>query len=115
MLSGVLLHVIEPAHPVDLAAHAVLGQWGGQEMDDPVVLVRDIPHLHTSKPPGVEGLAAGGRVEGGAVEIDPPPIVRTVDDVGLELAEVGVGVVETLGHPGFRLLRDLATIYRSPP
>ena len=41
--------------------------------------------------------------------------IKAVHDRGVELAQVGVGVVEALGHPGFRFTRDVATIYRSPP
>ena len=59
----------------------------------------------TSTPPRVprsKRLAARRGIEGGPVEVDAPSLVRAVDDVGLEVAQVGVGVVEAKGH-GYRI------------
>ena len=48
--------------------------------------------------PVSNGCPPGGRVKGGAVEVDGAPVGGLVDDGGGEIAEVGVGVVEAFGH-----------------
>ena len=54
MLSGVLLHMIEPARPVDLAAHGGAdGKWRGQDVKHLVIGVDRVDHVHR----GPEGSA----------------------------------------------------------
>src|SRR6185312_7275587 len=48
--------------------------------------------------PGVVRLAAGGWIERGAIEVDPPTVIGTVYDPCLEVGQIGVRVVEALGH-----------------
>jgi len=52
MLSGVLLHVIEPPSPVDLAAHGIAdraaGEWRGEHVRDTLILVDDVGHLRAA-------------------------------------------------------------------
>ena len=67
-------------------------------MRDAVALVDHVDDRHAAEPAGVERLAAGGGVEGGAVEVDPAAGVGASYDGGVEGGEVGVGVVEAVGH-----------------
>ena len=97
VLAGVLLHVVEPAGPVDAAGRPAgerLGRAGGRCAR----LVHHVEDGDPAEPAGVVRLAAGGGIEGGAVEIDPAAVLGPVHDGGVEVAEVGVGVVQALGH-----------------
>ena len=70
VLAGVLLHVVEAARPIDRARNFVRRHRCGQAVRDAFVLIRDFA---TATPPSVPrsiGLTAGGRIEGGAVEVD---------------------------------------------
>ena len=69
-----------------------------QQVGDALALVDHVHDIGVAEPAGVERLAAGGGIERGAVEVDPPAVVRAVDDGGVELGQVGVGVVQALGH-----------------
>ena len=101
VLPGVLLHVIEPAHPVDVPAHTrVLLELAIDEMaDGAVLLLEDIEHLGLVERARVERLAARGRIERRPIERHLPllPLLLDVADDGIEFDQVGVGVVETLG------------------
>src|SRR6185437_5466210 len=65
---------------------------------DAVVFIYDVGDAHAGDRAGVEGLAAGGGIERCAVEVDGATVVRALDDPCVEVAEVGVRVVETVGH-----------------
>ena len=67
-------------------------------MGDAVVLVHHVDDRHARDGAGVEGLAAGSRIEGGAVEVDGASVGGAVHDAGVEIAQVGVGVIEAFGH-----------------
>jgi len=67
-------------------------------MRDAVLFIEDIDHCRAADRPDVERLPAGGRVKGGAVEVDGSPVGGLIDDAGGEIAEIGVGVVETFSH-----------------
>src|SRR2546425_2781019 len=70
-------------------------------MHNPVLLVLEhIDHREIIERPGVVGLSSRGRVEGRAIEdhADMGVTGMRVDDRGVELAQVAVRVVQTLGH-----------------
>src|SRR3954471_8107232 len=67
-------------------------------MRDAVLFIEDIDDCRAADRSDVERLATGGRVKGRAVEVDGSPIGGLIDDAGGEIAQVGVGVVETFGH-----------------
>ena len=98
VLAGVLLHVVEAAGPVEGAVDGPVWSGSGEAVRDAVVLVDDFDNGDAGDGAGIEGLAAGGGVERGAVEVDGAAVVGAVEDTGGEFAEVGVGVVEALGH-----------------
>jgi hypothetical protein len=98
MLSRMLLHVIKPAGPVYLTSGALTRQRLGEEVGDPLPLVHHVINLDTPEPPGVEWLPTGGGVKSGAIEVNPPPLVTSLHDRGLEVAQVGIGIIESLGH-----------------
>ena len=78
MLTGVLLHVIEPAGPVDDAVHRVVRERRVQHVQDvAVLLVDDVDDAGAAQRAGVERLPAGGRIEGGAIEDHARPAVWT--------------------------------------
>ena len=70
VLAGVLLHVIEAAGPIDGALDRLARQGRGKAVGDAIVLVHHIDHRDAADGAGIEGLPAGGGVEGGAVEVD---------------------------------------------
>ncbi len=115
MLAGVLLHVVQPAAPVDAAFDLGAGEQrlGGQVpyltllilfyVDDRCFQTRAAGRGGDERA-GVVGLAAAGGIEGAAVERDLPErsaaSARALADVGHrggELGECGVGVIEALG------------------
>ena len=69
--------------------------------DRAVVAIDDVDDPRVAERAGVERLAAGRRIERRAIEHDRAAGRRatsTSSDVGVELAQVGVGVVEAFGH-----------------
>jgi hypothetical protein len=100
VLSGVLLHVIEAPVPIDRARDFVGRRDRRREaMRDPsVVGIGDFEDRDAVDVAEVEGLAAGGRIEGGAVEVEGQGVGRAVGDAGGELTQVGVGVIEAVRH-----------------
>ena len=105
VLAGVLLHVVEPALPVDGAMHHLSGfgvQGSGFDhmRDRSVLFVDDIDDAQRGEAAGVEGLAAGGGIERGAVERDEQAVVAAIDahDRRVKLPEIRVVVVEAVGH-----------------
>jgi hypothetical protein len=99
VLTGVLLHVIEAARPIDEGIDLYDWRGGrGEAVSDAVVLIDDVDHGDAGERAGIEGLAAGGGIEGGAVEVDGEAVGRAVYDAGAEVVDVGIGVVETFGH-----------------
>ena len=104
MLSRMLLHVIEAPVPIDVPAHARvrLELAIDQMADSAVFLVEHIENHCLADRAGVEGLAAGRRVEGCAIEDDLPAVVLPADltDDGVEFDQVGIGVVEAFRRHG---------------
>ena len=88
MLPGVLLHVIEPPRPVDLAVDRCPGVRGVRACltlgvhdvrDRAVFLIDDVHDAKAAERPGVERLAAGGGIEGRPVERDRPAVAARFD------------------------------------
>ena len=104
VLARVLLHVVEPARPVDHAAdRRPVVERRVQDMEETVFVVVD--HLRYRNPAeraGIERLAAGCRVERGAIETTAgrPSNARRGDHSRVEFARVGVGVIQALSHQG---------------
>src|ERR1051325_1475154 len=113
MLSGVLLHVIAAAFAIDDEVHQrvardadLCGSRINVVDDSPAIRLRDFRDPKTdfvgltSKPTGVVQLATTGRIEGTAVQdhADTLALGSELDDLGVELQQSGVGVVEALGH-----------------
>ena len=111
VLAGVLLHVLEPAGPVDVARDDLDGRVADpthgdldlalDQVDDRAVLpLDDVEHAGAAERAGVEGLAARRRVERGAIEHDARAASGVADahQPGVEGLEIRVEVVETLGH-----------------
>jgi hypothetical protein len=113
VLSSVLLHVIEPARPVDLAAHrGADGKWRRQDVKHLVVSVDRVDdvnrgpegsaplHSRTQQPPGVKRLATRRRVKRGAIEQRRRPafMVESPRHDSLETPAVRVGVVNPGSH-----------------
>ena len=98
MLAGVLLHVIEAAVPLDAAPDSADTEWGAEEMDDALAFVHDIQNRDVVHPPAIERLTTRGGIEGGAIEVDTGTVTALIDHIRVELAKVGVGVIQSLGH-----------------
>ena len=66
-----------------------------------IVAIDHLDDLRGSEPAGVVWLTAGRGIEGRSIEHDrASPIVgrRHIEDARIELGQIGIGVVETLGH-----------------
>jgi hypothetical protein len=108
VLAGVLLHVIAAASGVNLAVDAgsgldVIG-WGFKVMDDATVFgvgnLGDFECLvFGQKYAGVKDLPAASGIEGGAVQNYCGALgLEDFFDLGFEIVEERVMVVETLSH-----------------
>ena len=107
MLPRVLLHVIEAACPIDLAVHGiasfefyVLSSQFRHVSDRSVLLVDDLDDSERAEAAGVERLAAGGWIEGGAIQRHQQAIVAAIEarDRRVKRPEIRVGVIEAVGH-----------------
>jgi hypothetical protein len=98
VLSGVLLHVVEPAAPVDPAAEPFADHRRGHHVRDALAFVHHVHDIHFAEPAGIEGLPAGGGIECGALEVDPPAVVRAIHHGRVEVDQISIAVVEALGH-----------------
>ena len=107
MLPGVLLHQVKPPVPVDNASDfrpRLQGVVAG--MDDLPIPAVDLQHLDLPlsarrlQPPGVVGLTAPLRVEGGAVQNDVEAFLplNAGDHACLEFDQKGVLFVEFFCH-----------------
>lgn len=72
MLSGVLLHMIESAGPLDATFDWAGGEFLVDDVDDVVALIADVEDVGFSEEADIVRLAAGGGIEGGLVENDFP-------------------------------------------
>ncbi len=101
VLPRVLLHVIETARPVDLAADATGGRGAVHHVQNPpIVGLHDVDDSSAGERPQVERLPARRGVKRGAVEHDGrlPLMRRRLDDIGVERLQVRVVVIKTLSH-----------------
>ena len=114
VLAGVLLHVIEAAVPIDQCprlAGRIGGQRRGQAMRDAsIVFVRDFDNRDAAECAEVERLPAGSGIEGRAVQVYGCGVGGAVDNAGGELAQVGVGVVEAVGHGDTDIVAQLQPV-----
>jgi methionine-R-sulfoxide reductase len=84
-------------------------------MSYPIAFINDIDHFDPAEPASVERLTAGGGIKRRAIEVDSPPIIRTLEDNGIEVLEVRIGVIEPMSHGGtLHLLKGFSRnqIYR---
>ncbi len=98
VLAAVLLHVVESPGPVDEALDFIHGHRRGQAVTDLLALVDDVDHGNALNPARVVRLSARSRIERRPVQIDFARIAAPLDDARPKLFEVGVAVVEALGH-----------------
>jgi hypothetical protein len=67
-------------------------------MSHPLPFVYDVGNVDSAELAGIEGLASGRGVEGGSIEIDPARVIGPVGDHRLEIADVRIGIIESVGH-----------------
>ena len=100
MLTGVLLHVVEPPRPVDMAAHLrAYGQRLVAQVGDDAVFLVYIQHAGIAQRAEVGGLAAALGVEGGAVKGDGKAVFHGLAGRhhGGEVLRIGIFIVELDG------------------
>ena len=102
VLAVVLLHVIEPASPVDLGRDLAGVQRLGEEVQHRAIPLLGVEDLHTAQRPPIAGLAAPFGIERAAIQDcgGPPIQLADLQHAGAKGPEVGVLEVETLGHRG---------------
>jgi hypothetical protein len=93
-----LLHVVEAAWPVHSSRHPVRDKWSIEQVRDPVTLVDHVRDAHASELPGIERLATRRGIERGPVEIDAPRAVESINDGGLKITGVRIGIIDSVGH-----------------
>ncbi len=94
MLPGVLLHVIEAAHPVNLAFHlAVGGNRLGEHMDNPALLLDHLDDLAAPNSAEIMRLTTGRRIERALVEHGTNTALQHTRAEG---GVVRIGIVESL-------------------
>src|SRR5262249_17377498 len=98
MLTGVLLHVIEAARPVDGAFHGNAVDGRCQLMSDPGLLVGYLDYAYSRNGSEIERLSAGCRIEGCTIEIDRAAIVGDRRNLGGEGFQVRIGIVKPFSH-----------------
>ena len=76
VLSGVLLHVIEAARPVDAAEHIRTAGLAVDDMNDFVAFIAHVEHVGVADFAQIVWLASRGRVERGAIQNQAPDLCR---------------------------------------
>ena len=69
MLAGVLLHMIEPARPINVAFHVSGDDRGLDDVSDPVTLINHLIYRDAGDGAAVKRLSAGRRVKRGAIQV----------------------------------------------
>ena len=98
MLSGVLLHVIESARPIDATRDRTLAHGRVEQVGNALAFVDHVADRGVAECAGVVRLAAGCRVESRMVEVHAASVVGAIHHARVEFGAVGVGVVEACGH-----------------
>jgi len=108
MLAGVLLHVIEPAFPVNLAMDCFPFVQGrplylltyNVHYCPVILLLEDVADGETAEGTLIVGLAARGGIETGLIQNQPQAIVQSdlFENLGLKLLLIGIVMVQLLGH-----------------
>src|SRR5271165_1158195 len=99
MLAGVLLHVIEAPGPIDGTSNftAALDRLL-DHMGDAIFFIDHLDDRSAPQRSPIEWLAARGWIKRGAIEIHARALRASVDDVGPELGQIAVVVVEAVRH-----------------
>ena len=100
MLTGVLLHVVESPRPVDRAGHGACERCGDQVEHAVLTVFDHVRHRYPTQRTGIVRLAAGRRIEGGAVEDHRQSVAMGLrrEHGRVELREVAISVVQPLCH-----------------
>jgi hypothetical protein len=93
-----LLHVIEAALPVDFGVDFSGRDRGVEDMSHAVFLIDYLDDVRSAQLSSVEGLATGGGIESGAVQIDAPAVAGGFDHTSAKFLEVAVLIVKALSH-----------------
>jgi len=69
-----------------------------EDMSHPVTLIDYVDHLYAIEDPTVERLSSRTGIECCPVQIDPLRVFGAADYRCLEVAKVGVGIIESVRH-----------------
>src|SRR6476469_4692339 len=97
MLTGMLLHVVEPAVPVDPTDYPVFPEGSRKHMRDPRIFIENVENRYSAEFTRIEWLAAGGGVEPGAIQIDSGIVPGSLHNGRVELVKVRVCVIKPFG------------------
>src|ERR1700761_3976493 len=99
MLTGMLLHMIEAAIPIDRAADfSHLSQGIFNPVRDPLALVRDLRNRDSPKPAEIEWLPARSRVKSRTIQINRATAIGNFRNRRSEIAKIGVRVIKAFCH-----------------
>jgi len=93
-----LLHVVEPAVPVDPTDYPVFPEGSRKHMRDPRIFIDNVENRYSAEFTRIEWLAAGGGVEPGPIQIDPGTVPGSLHNGRIELVKVRVCVIKPFGH-----------------
>ena len=96
MLSGMLLHVIESAGPIDRAFYFKRRNRRGENVNNSISLVYHIFEGNTVDRAAIVRLSAGRWIKGSAVEDQPASSLTGCRDIGAEGRLVRVRVIKSL-------------------
>jgi len=102
VLAGVLLHVVEPPFPIDGTVDFPDPYGNCDLVRDSFPLIHYFDDGHARNQASIERLTAGRGIESGAIQVRIRAIRGYLDNMGSEVAQVGILVVKAFRHNGYR-------------
>ncbi len=97
--------MVEAPRPIHRGSHfALRHERRSQPVRDAVVFIDHLDYRDARDRPQVEGLSAGSRIEGAAVQVHGLPVGRSLHDARFKFAQIRVRIVEAFCHLIYALL-----------
>jgi uncharacterized protein (DUF1499 family) len=93
MLTGVLLHVIVTAVPVDLTLDKIRLKRRCDQMSNAFVFIDDVENTLATQQAQVVGLAARGRIESGSIKVGSASVLGSVYNLRIKAREIRITVI----------------------
>jgi hypothetical protein len=93
MLTGVLLHVIVTAVPVDLTFDKIRLKRRCDQMSNAFVFIDDAENAFPTQQAEVVGLAARGWIESGSIQVDSASVLASVYNLRIKARQIRISVI----------------------